>query len=65
VFEDGMDLSLVVFGVAAANLSVLGAGCALAMLRTWRERHPRRRTARTGSSLGSVVDPLSVSRTTN
>jgi hypothetical protein len=44
----GMDVTPIILGIAAINLGVFLAGCALAAFRTWREAHPvgRRKTAR-------------------
>ena len=52
-----MDFTLIVAIVAAINLSVFAAGCALAVARTWRERHPRhgRRPARVAAAVSDGV----------
>lgn len=48
-----MDPATIILGILAINLAVFLAGCALALYRTWRERHPaHRRRAGTPPSLG-------------
>ena len=48
-----MDLTPIVLGVAAINLGVFLAGCALATYRTWRELPTRRRAQARARALGA------------